>query len=553
MNRTSSLVTLISKHIGLILILILASFLRFYQLGENPPAIYWDEVSLGYNAFSLLETGRDEYGNHLPFSIRSFNDYKPPLYSYLTIIPVWMFGLNEFAVRFVSATAGVVAVVSIYFLSRMLVEKKDWAETFALFNAFLLAVSPWHLHFSRAAFESNLAVTTSLIAVTCYLAWLRKKRYSDWFLLASVVFAASTMYAYHAARLVLPVIFLGLAIFDFKKLWARKVYVIPAIVLGLLLVFPLIYISSRGAISERFDTVSVFSMMSEGSRDGDRLARFRELREETTGPAQYLYSRKLSEFLVVSRNHLEHYNLDFLFLNGDGQARHRAYGMGLVYITLLPFMLFGLYKLLGAKMMNKKVVFIWLLAAPLASGLTADTPHAIRGLMLVVPIQWLTAWGLTEIYFRIIDRSLLVQRLVAGVLTLSFALNFATFMNLYYVISPHEYSKNWMYGYKELVSYLETVESDYEEIIVSNIYDQPHIYFAFYRQIDPREYQTFAETAHENIGQYYFRSIQIEQDLQVPNSLVVVEPDKTPDNSDIKHQIFFRNGEVAFNVIRSEE
>ena len=75
-------------------IVLLAIFLRFYQLGKNPPHLNWDEAALGYNAYSLLSTGRDEYGKSFPLSFRSFDDYKPPLYVYLTIPSVAVFGLN---------------------------------------------------------------------------------------------------------------------------------------------------------------------------------------------------------------------------------------------------------------------------------------------------------------------------------------------------------------------------------------------------------------------------------------------------------------------------
>jgi len=99
----------------LFLIFFLGFILRFWQLGVNPPSLDWDEASLGYNAYSLFTTGKDEYGNPWPLSIRSFNDYKPPLYTYLTILPVALTGLNEFSTRFISALFGSLSVVIGYF------------------------------------------------------------------------------------------------------------------------------------------------------------------------------------------------------------------------------------------------------------------------------------------------------------------------------------------------------------------------------------------------------------------------------------------------------
>src|SRR3989338_8581187 len=78
-------------------ILFLAFILRFYKLGEIPLSLNWDEVSNAYNGYSILKTGRDEYGSLLPLSNRSFDDYKPPLYMYFNTISVGIFGLNPFA------------------------------------------------------------------------------------------------------------------------------------------------------------------------------------------------------------------------------------------------------------------------------------------------------------------------------------------------------------------------------------------------------------------------------------------------------------------------
>src|SRR3989338_5389259 len=154
------------KHILLIIsITLLAALLRFYQLGSNPPSLDWDEVSLAYNAYSIIRTGADEYGNASPLlSIRSFNDYKPPMYVYSLIPSLLLFGKTDFAVRFPSALAGTLTVLFTYFLVKELFGihlggvGKQHPRGVALLAALLLAISPWHLQFSRIAFEANLAL-----------------------------------------------------------------------------------------------------------------------------------------------------------------------------------------------------------------------------------------------------------------------------------------------------------------------------------------------------------------------------------------------------------
>src|SRR6266851_3228581 len=86
------------------LIVLIALLLRLVNLGGNPPSLSWDEAAWGYNAYSLGIDGRDEFGRFLPLDyLESFGDFKPPVYAYLDVIPVKIFGLTEFATRFPSA------------------------------------------------------------------------------------------------------------------------------------------------------------------------------------------------------------------------------------------------------------------------------------------------------------------------------------------------------------------------------------------------------------------------------------------------------------------
>src|SRR3989338_9842876 len=99
----------------LLAIIILAVILRFYKIDTNPPGLYWDEAAFGYDAYSVLKTGRDQHGHLLPLSFESFGDWKLPGYHYLLIPSVKIFGLNEFAVRFPSAFLGTLSIIIFFF------------------------------------------------------------------------------------------------------------------------------------------------------------------------------------------------------------------------------------------------------------------------------------------------------------------------------------------------------------------------------------------------------------------------------------------------------
>src|SRR3989339_625375 len=151
----------------LLVIIILGGFLRFWGLGQNPPGLYWDEVSLGWNAYSVLKTGFDEHGRYLPVdTFFAFGDYKPPLYIYAVVPSIWIFGLNEFAVRFPSALAGTLLIIVTYLLAKELfaqaerrtlnIERRESpmysaqrTTYIALIPAVLISISPWSVTLSR--------------------------------------------------------------------------------------------------------------------------------------------------------------------------------------------------------------------------------------------------------------------------------------------------------------------------------------------------------------------------------------------------------------------
>src|SRR3989344_6795333 len=114
--------------IVLLLIVLLGFSVRVINLQSTPPSLNWDEVSHGWNAYSILKTGRDEWGKSFPITnFRAYGDYPLPLNLYLTIPFLFIFGLTDFAVRFPHALLGVLSVLSTYFLALGLTKKKNIA------------------------------------------------------------------------------------------------------------------------------------------------------------------------------------------------------------------------------------------------------------------------------------------------------------------------------------------------------------------------------------------------------------------------------------------
>ncbi len=277
-----------------ILILALAAFLRFYKLGQIPRGLDWDEVSNAYNAYSILKTGNDEYGKFLPLYNRSFDDYKPPLYMYLNIPTVAVFGLTPLAARLPSAFFGVLTVALVYFLSKILFKK----ELIALIAMFLMAISSWHIQFSRVGFEANLGLLLTAASFTIFLYGLQRN--SQLLLISAVLFGLS-FYSYHSARLFNPLLLVAsIIIFRSQITKTAKKYLILFVLIVAIIVTPFFIFSPREAIKQRYETTTRKARVE----DVDKSARFiLEDRQENIPFATIIHNRRN----VIAQTFLKNY------------------------------------------------------------------------------------------------------------------------------------------------------------------------------------------------------------------------------------------------------
>lgn len=523
------------KTVILFLILSLGFMLRFWHLGGNPPSLDWDEASLGYNAYSILKTGADEYGNFLPLSIRSFGDYKPPLYTYLTVAPVALWGLTEFSTRFVSALLGFLTLLVGYFLARKLLNSNS-TKIPLLFTLFF-AVSPWHIQFSRIAFESNISVFFVTLGICLFLYASRQKKL---YILSFLSFGLS-MYAYHSPRLIVPLLIFFLTLLYRRHILPDKKWFLIGGVCFALFILPIVY-ELGGSAGARFSSVS--SLTPESLNQSIELLKIDQDSGDKLGALTH--NRRLVYAAEILGGYLDHFNLDFLFLKGDPPLRHHANGMGMMYIWDFMFVLIGAVVALKVRTAGMKVIIMWLFLSPLASALTTGTPHAVRVLLMAVPLIYFSTVGFNFVYTR--------YRKITIVAVFLLLLNFYYYLNLYWIHSPVESSEDWQYGYKEVVSEVSKRESEFDKIIITYRYDQPYIFFLFYNRVDPSWYQKNwgvgeIQRSNRSFGKYEFRNINWEKDSQLNNVLFVGTGGEIPQNIPNEKVLHFLDGSVAFRLV----
>jgi 4-amino-4-deoxy-L-arabinose transferase-like glycosyltransferase len=531
----------------IIIILLIASAIRLWQLGNVPSSLDWDEAALGYNALSILQTGKDEYGNTLPIMLKSFGDYKPALYSYFAIPSVAIFGLSDFAVRLPSAILGLIAVLATFFLVRELLRN----EKLALIASFILAISPWHIQFSRTAFEANLGLTLNILTALFFLKGLKK----PYLLIASAITSGLSVYSYQSEKIFAPLFILTLILIFRKDLIGigRK-YVLAFLAVGLIVAAPL-YVSAF-INPESLNRVRATNFANDDKFHPHRVERQRIDIEMGNFVGMFFDSKLITYSRQALGSYISHFDPNWLFIQGDLE-RHHAPSMGLLYHWELPFVLLGLYFMVFSPIFPRKskiLIFSWFFLAPLPASITNDVPHAVRTLNFLPTFQILTATGLFFSY-QWLKSSTNKSVLIRGALisfTLIFLLNFIFYINQYFVQQNYSYSHAWQYGYEEAVGYIDQIREDYDKVIVSNDVplDQSHIFFLYHMKYDPKKYQeTYRDLGSYNFENLEFRKIDWEKDKNIENVVLVGSPGDFKEEGKVLKSVKYINGEEAIRIV----
>ncbi len=542
----------------LFFIVAFASVLRLWQLGSVPPSPDWDEVALGYDAYSLIHTGRDEFGNFLPVVLRSFDDYKPALYAYLSIPAVLVFDLSTFAVRLPSAIFGIISVIAIFFLVRELFEKNKNRDLIAVVTSFIFAVSPWSIQFSRVGFESNVGVAFNILCALFFVKGLKK----PWMLSVSAIFAALGPYVYQSERVFSPLlVFILAAVFARNLVKLPKKYLFLALAVGIIVIFPMAHnlLTDKSALL-RVRGTSFFSYQTELLSDDIRRLELDRTNGNLIG--EFFDNRRIVYAKTVAAGYLSHFDLNWLFIRGD-ISRHHAPFMGLIYLFELPFILIGIYILLfgNFKVQTKLLIFLWFLAAPIPASITTGVPHAVRTLNFLPTWQIFSSLGLITAFIGISNLTVKFSKLKLKYLIFAlsgfiFIYNFLYYMNQYFVQQNYYFSQEWQYGYEQAVDYVKEHGAEYDHIVISdtNPMDKSYMFFLFYLKYPPEDYQKVGINSsgsfesHHSFGDYEFRGINWESDSQVKNVLYVGPAREIPENAPIIKTIHNLDGTDAIRI-----
>lgn len=534
-------------------IFIVAAFFRFYSLSLVPPSPSLDEVSIGYNAFSILQTGRDEYGVSWPLLLRAYDDFRPALYVYFTIPFVWLLGLTATAVRLPSVILSLITVYFAYRIGRLIGKKYLSFERLGDIAAAILAISPWHIYISRLGHEANLGLTLLTLGIYFFLRAVLTSYRNAWFF-AAIAFGLS-VHGYQSQKIISPLLLISGGALFWKEIWHEKRRVVLAAIVGLIIALPAITatLSPQGMV--RFRGTSAFS------EDAGVVVAAREkyvaAKKSGNRIAQVIHSRYVTNAMIFTTNYVSHFSPAWLFWGGEREA-HKVPGLGLMYVWELPLLLLGLWAIVASRLSRRLKAFllISIFISPIPASLTTQAPHAMRAYTFIPLLQIVEALGVWWIVRKLSKQQLRILAVIIGMVV---SMGLTRFWQGYFVRFPVEQSDAFQYAMKEAVSYAQAAEADYRRVEFSNqgaLY-QSYMFFLFYTRFNPKEYLRLGgtisggyEEAHV-IGKYAFGILPTKHEDMKKSVLYIYDSTMVPPGAKVIQRFVNAGGKEAIVVATS--
>ena len=458
----------------LIVVILLAAFLRLYQLGNVPYGTTNDETAYIYNSYSIWKTGNDITGKFMPLSFNAHSS-ESPVGVYLTAPFVGLMGISLISGRILSALLGIGSVMLLFLIADFLFKNK-WI---GILSALLYAISPWALQFSRGFWDVDFASFFFLLGIYIFILNAKSNKY-----IWSLIPFAFGFYSYHATK-VYFLFLIPLLIFLFRKeLLARK-KIACLFLVGILTIFLSFLLVSKFQNVTRYTEVSLLN-------DPNVANVVNWEREANTAPfiIRQVFSNKVLYYLrVVRENYLEAFSINYLFLYGEtgGVSEiNNIFFRGELYIIELPLLLFGAYKLITGKNKTARNLLLALLfIGPIPSAMTIQKSFTIRDYMMLPPLLMITAVGLYFLILKILNIKNIYKPILLISLIFIYTFLFAEYFYQYHNRWAVYGAETWSASSRDLVNYIAQNKSKFENVYVSRPYKDLLMQYAVFEKINP--------------------------------------------------------------------
>jgi len=363
------------------------------------------------------------------------------------------------------------------------------------------------------------------------------------FLFFSMLFFALSIWAYHTEWLLTPMMMLGLAVIYRKKI-KINLFFWTSILVFFVLVFPI-------ANNARINRNTTARANTETIINDPGIA------EIVSDPSKSLFKK----ITIISRsfgvNYSNYTRLGHLFFDGlPLMPKEDPYSVGLFLVVLLPFFVWGLFKIKLYFKNDYGFIYFWILISPVVPSLTIGGANMVRNLASAIPYSLVIGCGLYNLrrYF---------YGYKAAVFSILLLVSFFYFSIIYYYHFPFQMGENFQYGYKQAAEYIEVNYAKYDRIVVDprfgdvNIYvGVPHLYLSYFTKLDPQKLLNRKDTDKGLFfDKYQIRSINWNLEEILPKTLYLVPFDNQPekDRADLitVKEIKLPNYKVEFKLLES--
>lgn len=479
------------EHFALALVVGFGLFLYLYKLDQIPSGFYVDEALTGYNAYSLLQTGKDEYGKLFPIALRFFGSYTPPLYTYLTIPIIALFGLNIASVRLLSVLSGASCIMVVYFLLKELNLAKS--KFTPVIGAFLFALSPWNVFYSRVGYEVHLAFL--IFSLGTLLTWIGINRKPKYIIYGFSLLSLST-YAAHTQKFLVPIVVVGLLVLfrqEFAKRQLKK-NLYQGLIIALIIQIPNLYLLSTPAFFTKTSLFYYSTVISQAEKIGNLIP--------------MLFSSPLAFTREVLSQFITYFSPRSLFFLGDADPQRSIPELSVFYQWMIIPYLLGLFAFWKNRKKNSvKYILLFAFTVPLPTTLVGDPFSTQRALPLLLPIIIIIGVGMDKLIYQ---KKL---QLWVPIFIVLIATSLLLLWRSYFVLFPNERAVIWGKGFQQLA--FEIKQRPKDNFVIDQARSKPaYIELLFFLKYPPEK---FHDEVSPTIKSNYYTDTAFDQNYKFAN------------------------------------
>jgi 4-amino-4-deoxy-L-arabinose transferase-like glycosyltransferase len=533
--------------VSIILLTITAILFRTINLSNLPWGFHVDELDAGYIGRYIFVHGVDIFGHPWPLIFDKFGDFRPAGIFYLSGLSTFLFGVNEFAVRFPGALLGGLTVIGIYLLAEILFQNKFKA----ICTAFVLAFMPWHIVLSRATSEAIVGLFLLIFGIAYILTGLIKRNHKLT-IIGGIMLLVSYLF-YHSFRFLVPILVFPLIFYPGLLKESKKYAILISIVTFSLSLFLSFTAFGKGRLNQVIFwnnpvLPNTFVSLINGDGSGNVLM------ARTFHNKIIIYGR---EFFA---QYVSYFSPKFLFVSGGLPDRYFVPDQGVLLIMFIPLLIAGFIALIQVKipLWNKLYIIVLLLVSPIPAALTyEDTPNIHRAILMVIPYVLICGLGLGFIYEKLFPK-IIIQKIITVVFIILLSIESVYFLHQYAYHQPAHKSLFRNDGEAEMMRYVIEHRKLYDKVFMSMYFEHP-IYYLFYSNqfsnISPNKIKYGFEI--NRLDNIEFAKSECPSNEYIPTGkekvLIIDGGDCKSKNSQLIKSIQRRDSTYAYRILESPE